>query len=104
MDILSIRLIAVNPASSPRTFDIPARPNVDFTLGRSHFSTGDDAIISRRHVKFIINNAGPESLIVQNLSLANGLLVNFTPVQPHQRKVLLDGDELVFPLKMSFLI
>jgi hypothetical protein len=96
MDIVSVRLAAINSTSRPQLLPIPARPNQDHTIGRSNFSTGDDAIISRRHARFAINTeVGPERLVVTNLSLINGILVNFTPVLPFQSQTLYDGDEIV---------
>ena len=96
MEILSVRLTAVNPTSRPQILHIPARPNQHHTIGRSNFSTGDDTIISRRHARFTINaETTPERLLVNNLSLINGVLVNFTPVLPFQWQTLYDGDEIV---------
>ena len=97
MDIISARLEAINPTSQPQSLLIPTRPGEDFIIGRSHFSNGQDTIISRRHAKFNINNVGPERLVVTNLSLINGILVNFTPLQPFEDETLYDGDEIVLP-------
>lgn len=104
MEILSVRLIAINQTSRPQEFQIPSLPNQDYTLGRSNFSTGDDSIISRRHARFCITaESGPEKLLVTNLSLINGVLVNFTPVVPFQWRILYDGDEIVRRSHLAFI-
>lgn len=97
MEILSVRLQAINPNSRPQTLHIAARPNEHITIGRSNFSTGDDTVISRRHALFYITaESGLEKLTVRNLSAINGVLVNFVPINQHEQRTLLDGDEIVF--------
>jgi FHA domain len=97
MEILSVRLQAINPNSRPQTLHIAARPNEHVTIGRSNFSTGEDTIISRRHALFNITvESGLERLSVRNLSAINGMLVNFTPVHQFVWRTLFDGDEIVF--------
>ncbi len=96
MDILSVRLAAINPASRPQVLQITLRPNEDHVIGRSNFSAGEDTIISRRHARFSINTeSGAERIVVTNLSLINGILVNFTPVPHFQSRTLFNGDEIV---------
>lgn len=103
MDILSVRLAAINPTSRPQLLPIPARPNQAHTIGRNSFSTGDDAIISRQHAQFTINTElGLERLVVTNLSLINGILVNFTPLLAFQWRILHDGDEIVRRTLLAF--
>jgi len=103
MDILQIRLVAVNPASRPQVIPINALPDSDFVLGRASFSDGEDTIISRRHARFTINpvpGGQAEQLYVSNLSNVNGLLVNFEPLLPFDATLLCDRDEIV-PSSMS---
>src|SRR5947207_8175102 len=106
MEITSVRLIAINPTSRPQVLQITVQPSLDHIIGRSNFSAGDDTIISRRHARFSINtDLHVERLFVTNLSLINGVLVNFTPVQHFESRTLFDGDEIVshlfeFPLLM----
>ena len=95
MDILATRLEAIHRTARPQTLIIPTQPGEDFIIGRSNFHTGEDTIISRRHARFNVNSNGPEKLVVTNLSLINGILVNFTPLQPYQEETLYDGDEIV---------
>lgn len=97
MDIISARLLAKSPSSTPRILSITARPNEDFIVGRNTFSSGDDTIISRRHARFsiIAGSNQHERLVVCNLSKINGLLVNFTPLPLDQELTLHDGDEIV---------
>jgi hypothetical protein len=100
MDILQIRLVAVNPASRPQVIPINALPDSDFVLGRASFSDGEDTIISRRHARFTINTVPggqAEQLYVSNLSNVNGLLVNFEPLLPFDATLLCDRDEIVPP-------
>jgi pSer/pThr/pTyr-binding forkhead associated (FHA) protein len=96
MSITTIRLHALLPESRPQVIDINLRPGQERVLGRNDFSTGEDTVISRRHALFTLT-AGPggDVLGVQNLSLINGVLVNFVPVPPYGRQRLQDGDEIV---------
>ena len=99
--ILSAQLVALNPISRPQTLLIEARQaGDDFVVGRTHFFTGEDTIISRRHARFHITSqaGGPEMLVVENLSMINGMLVNFRPVQPYQAITVYNGDEIVWPI------
>jgi pSer/pThr/pTyr-binding forkhead associated (FHA) protein len=96
MSITSIHLHALLPESRPQVIDISLRPGDERVLGRNDFSTGEDTVISRRHALFTIAPApGGDVLGVQNLSLINGVLVNFVPVPPYGRERLRDGDEIV---------
>src|SRR5271170_2192564 len=98
--VMSARLVALSPFSRPQIMPIETREVGDeFVVGRTNFFTGEDTIISRRHAKFKITShaGGPEVLCVENLSMINGLLVNFRPVQPYQQVTVYDGDEIVSP-------
>jgi hypothetical protein len=98
--LLSARLVALNPISRPQVLPIEARQLGDeFVVGRTNFFTGEDTIISRRHAKFKITShtGGPEMLVVENLSMINGMLVNFRPIQPYQAVTIYDADEIVRP-------
>jgi pSer/pThr/pTyr-binding forkhead associated (FHA) protein len=98
MSITSIHLHALLPESRPQVIDINLKPGEERVLGRNDFSTGEDTVISRRHALFAIDaGAGGDVLGVQNLSLINGVLVNFVPVPPYGRQRLEDGDEIVSP-------
>ena len=97
MEIVSAQLVAVDPLADPQTLSITAMPGEDSNIGRRHFSTGEDTTISRRHARFtILAGHGPERLLVTNLSLVNGMFVNFVPLQQHRAQTLYDGDEIVF--------
>jgi len=98
--LLSTRLVALNPISRPQVLAIETRQLGDeFVVGRTNFFTGEDTIISRRHAKFKItaHAGGPEILVVENLSMINGMLVNFRPIQAYQAVTIYDGDEIVSP-------
>jgi hypothetical protein len=98
--VLSARLVALSPFSRPQIMPIQTREVGDeFVVGRTNFFTGEDTIISRRHAKFKLtaHPGGPEKIVVENLSMINGILVNFRPVPPYQAVTVYDGDEIVSP-------
>ena len=100
MDIVQARLVSIHPATRPHRIILSALPNTDTVLGRPDFFDGEDTIISRRHARFYIlpGQAGSmERLMVSNLSLVNGLLVNFEPLQQFESTAVSDGDIIVLP-------
>jgi len=101
MEITSVRLYAISPDARPQVIDIRPTPGQTRIIGRQDFNSGDDTVISRRHALFSILSAAEgvdQILVVQNLSLINGILVNFWPVAAYTTHVLVDGDEIVSTL------
>jgi FHA domain len=97
---LSARLVALNPVTRPQIMPIETRePDDEFVVGRTNFFRGEDTIISRRHAKFklVSHPGGYETIVVENLSMINGILLNFRPVPPYQPVTIYDGDEIVSP-------
>jgi FHA domain len=98
MEIVHIHLEAINPSSKPQIIPIPITADSDHIIGRSTFYTGEDTIISRRHASFtILQRQGHDILIVRNLSMINGILVNSEPVHPLAERIIRHGDEIVCP-------
>ena len=103
MEITSVRLHALGPDARPQVIDIKATLGQTKIIGRQDFNSGDDTVISRRHALFSVVTGtevgrGEQVLVVQNLSLINGILVNFTPVPTYGSQALVDGDEIVSTL------
>jgi len=102
MEITSVRLYAISPDARPQVIDIKPTPGQTRIIGRQDFNSGDDTVISRRHALFSILSGAEgdkdQVLVVQNLSLINGILVNFRPVTAYSTQALVDGDEIVSTL------
>ena len=97
MEIVRAYLQAVNPSSRPQILNIPARLSEHHVIGRSHFLTEDNGIISRRHAQFnmTLDENGREVLSVTNLSTINGMLINLSPLFSGTSIPLSHGDEIV---------